>query len=84
VPFVSDTATSTASRLTSVTIAKRPSERRDGKGYATDLGRARNEKFFDGGLDSPNHLDPLQQNSVLHKSSGDSALIPSPPDMGGK
>jgi hypothetical protein len=29
VPFVSDTVTSTASRLTFVTIAKRPSERRD-------------------------------------------------------
>jgi hypothetical protein len=56
---------STASRLTSVTIAKRPSERRDGKGYATDLGRARNGKFFNLGLDHPNHLDPPQQNSVF-------------------
>jgi hypothetical protein len=55
-------------RLTSVTIAKRPSGRQDGMGYATDLGRARNGKFFDGGLDDPNHLDPLQQNSVLRKS----------------
>jgi hypothetical protein len=51
-----------------VTIAKRPSEERDGKGYATDLGRARNGKFFELGLDYPNHLDPLQQNSVLRKS----------------
>src|ERR1700722_1011131 len=59
---------STASRLTSVTIAKRPSEERDGQGYATDLGQARNGKFFDMGLDHPNHLDPLQQNSVLRKS----------------
>jgi hypothetical protein len=66
--FVTSVKASTASRLTSVTIAKRPSERRDGQGYATDLGRARNGKFFDGGLDHPNHLDPLQQNSVLRKS----------------
>jgi hypothetical protein len=37
-------------------------------GYATDLGRARNGKFFDRGLDTPNHLDPLQQNSFCAKS----------------
>jgi hypothetical protein len=66
--FVTSATASTASRLTSVTIAKRPSGRRDGTGYATDLGRARNGKFFDLGLDHPNHLDPLQQNSVLRKS----------------
>ena len=62
--FVSSAFASTASRLTSVTIAKRPSGRRDGMGYATDLGRARNGKFFDGGLDTPNHLDPLHKMAV--------------------
>ena len=37
-PFVKGAAASTASRPASVTIAKRPSEGRDGKGYITDLG----------------------------------------------
>jgi hypothetical protein len=37
-------------------------------GYATDLGRPRNGKFFDRGLDTPNQLDRLQQISVLRKS----------------
>jgi hypothetical protein len=36
---------STASRLASVTIASRPSVRRDGSGYIADLGEARSEIF---------------------------------------
>jgi hypothetical protein len=44
-----------------VTIAKRPSERRDGEGYATDLGEARNEKFFAKGLDSKFARQPVGQ-----------------------
>src|ERR1700753_168240 len=55
-------------RSTSVTIAKRPSARRDGMEYATDLGWLRNGKFFDKGLDCPNHLDLPQQIDVLRKS----------------
>jgi len=42
---------------TSVTIAKRPSEGRDGGGYRVDLGQARNEICLQPGLDGPNQLD---------------------------
>src|SRR6202011_1569122 len=37
VPFVNGTSASTASHPASVTIAKRPSAGRDGRGYTTDL-----------------------------------------------
>src|SRR5260370_3613540 len=41
--FVNCAAASTASRPASVTIAKRPSEGRDGRGYTADLGRLASE-----------------------------------------
>jgi hypothetical protein len=46
-----DAAASTASRPASVTIAKRPSEGRDGEGYRSDLGQTGNEIFLQIGLD---------------------------------
>ena len=47
---------------TSVTIAKRPSRvGRDGRVYRSDLGIARTEMFLQFGLDSPNHIDPVQE-----------------------
>jgi len=46
-----DAAASTASRPTSVTIAKRPSEGRDGDGFRSDLGQAGTEIFLQRGLD---------------------------------
>jgi hypothetical protein len=46
---------------TSVTIAIRPSEGRDGEGYRGDLGRARSGIFLQMGLDYPNQIDPLEQ-----------------------
>jgi hypothetical protein len=48
-----------------VTIAKRPSGRRDGEGYATDLGEARNEKFFAAGLDSKIARQPVGQITLI-------------------
>ena len=54
-------STSTASRLASVTIASRPSVRRDGGGYRSDLGERRREIFLQTGLDWWNHVDLLQQ-----------------------
>jgi hypothetical protein len=48
-----------------VTIAKRPSGRRDGEGYATDLGEARNEKFFAAGLDSKIVRQPVGQITLI-------------------
>ncbi len=44
-------AASTASRLASVTIASRPSVRRDGGGYRFDLGKSRSGIFLQMGLD---------------------------------
>ena len=44
-------------RSTSVTIAKRPSERAGRRGYRVDLGRLRTGMFFDLGLDHPNYID---------------------------
>jgi hypothetical protein len=52
---------STASRLASVTIASRPSVRRDGMGCIADLGQRRSEKFFQMGLDRANQIEKLQQ-----------------------
>jgi hypothetical protein len=60
-PFVSDTATSTASRPASVTIAIRPSVGRDGKGYRFDLGLAGTEIFLKMGLDSRTAEQPVGQ-----------------------
>jgi hypothetical protein len=51
-----------------VTIASRPSLGRDGAGYNFDLGQARTELFFQMGVDRANHVDPLQQNSLLVKT----------------
>ena len=58
-----------------MTIAKRPSGRQDGEGYATDLGEARNEKFFAKGLDRIFARQPVGQitlaattNSDMHSS----------------
>jgi hypothetical protein len=34
---------------------------RDGVGYRIDLGESRTEMFFQTGLDSPNHIDPVRQ-----------------------
>jgi hypothetical protein len=34
---------------------------RDGAGYRIDLGESRTEMFFEMGLDSPNHIDPVRQ-----------------------
>jgi hypothetical protein len=58
VPFVSDTATSTASRPASVTIAIRPSEGWDGYGCKSDLGQARTGIFLRKGLDTPSPNSP--------------------------
>ena len=56
---------------TSVTIAIRPSEGRDGGGYRSDLGQAKTKIFLQRGLDTQvtdlpvghNQLDPVQTNS---------------------
>jgi len=40
----------------------------DGAVYNFDLGQARTELFFQMGVDRANHVDPLQQNSVLVKT----------------
>src|SRR5258708_1502400 len=47
---------STASRLTSVTIAKRPSVGAGWQRYRFDLGKRRSGKFFGMGLDWGNHI----------------------------
>ena len=52
---------STASRPASVTIAIRPCEGWDGKGYRFDLGQRRREIFLERGLDWGNQIDPAQQ-----------------------
>jgi len=48
---VPNAAASTASRPASVTIAIRPSVRRDGEAYRFDLGQAGTEIFLETGLD---------------------------------
>jgi hypothetical protein len=50
-PFVIGASASTASRLASVTIANRPSVRRDGESYSFDLGFGKTEIFLQRGLD---------------------------------
>ena len=59
---------STASRPSSVTIAKRPSVGRDVDGYASDLGRAKTEIFLQKGLDRPSRKTrtdlPVGQNQI--------------------
>jgi hypothetical protein len=52
---------SIASRLASVTIAIRPSMRRDGGGCRRDLGQKRMEIFLRKALDDPNQIELLQQ-----------------------
>jgi hypothetical protein len=52
---------SIASRLASVTIAIRPSMRRDGGGCRRDLGQKRTEIFLKNALDDPNQIELLQQ-----------------------
>jgi hypothetical protein len=68
--FVSAPPASTASRLTSVTIAKRPSEGRDSEGYGCDLGEKRTRIFLERGLDGANRIDPVQQFRRERKSMG--------------
>jgi hypothetical protein len=61
---------STASRPASVTIASRPSVRRDGDGYRVDLGRAETGIFFAIELDRANQIEIVKQFAVLgHKSA---------------
>jgi hypothetical protein len=57
-PFVIGASASTASRLASVTIANRPSVRRDGEGYRSDLGLRKTRIFFQKGLDRQNRGRP--------------------------
>jgi hypothetical protein len=52
---------STASNPASVTIAIRPSSGVDGGGYTGDLGFRKTRIFFLMGLDSPNHVDRVQE-----------------------
>jgi hypothetical protein len=62
---------STASRLASVTIASRPSVRRDGDGYRVDLGGTGTGIFFGIELDRANRIEIVKQFAVLrHKSAG--------------
>ena len=58
-PFVSAAFASTASRPTSVTIAKRPSEGRDGGFYKSDLGESRTDLFSAKALDWRNQASDL-------------------------
>jgi hypothetical protein len=44
-----------------VTIAKRPSEGRDGLSYGFDLGQAETKIFLQAGLDWWNHVDPARE-----------------------
>src|SRR5437764_2073694 len=57
--FVKHAAASTASRPTSVTIAKRPSEGRDGGVYKSDLGESRTDLFSAKALDWRNQASDL-------------------------
>jgi hypothetical protein len=59
--FVNAPSASTASRLTSVTIAKRPFVETGWQGFRFDLGRRRSGIFLQMGLDWWNQFDPLQQ-----------------------
>jgi hypothetical protein len=57
-------------RSASVTIASRPSVRRDGDGYRVDLGRAGTGIFFAIELDRANQIEIVKQFAVLgHKSA---------------
>ena len=57
--FVKHAAASTASRPTSVTIAKRPSEGRDGGVYKSDLGESRTDLFSAKALDWRNQASDV-------------------------
>jgi hypothetical protein len=59
---------STASRPAFVTIASRPSIGTRRPGYNFDLGETAKGIFLQMRVDRPNHVDPLQQNSVLVKT----------------
>jgi hypothetical protein len=75
-----DAAASTASRPTSVTIAKRPSEGRDGGGYRSDLGRTGTKIFSQMGLDRQIGDLPVGQifpRTCLHPTDA-KALMDSP------
>jgi hypothetical protein len=61
VPFVSDTATSTASRPAFVTIAIRPSEGWDGGINKAVSTRRRSKKFSQTGLDNGIVKEPVGQ-----------------------
>src|SRR5260370_15894989 len=71
--FVNSAAASTASHPASVTIAIRPSVGWDGVSFRSDLGQTGNGIFLQTGLDDPNHVDPLQQISVLAHGGYDAA-----------
>jgi hypothetical protein len=65
--FVSSTSASIASRPAFVTIASRPSLGRDGAGCRFDLGHSGTEIFLQTGLDSPNHIDRVQELGRVRK-----------------
>jgi hypothetical protein len=54
-----DAAASTASRPAFVTIASRPSVRRDGKGYTMDLISEKQKYFFERGWTNQKHKPSL-------------------------
>src|ERR1700680_1433597 len=60
-PFVKGASASTASRPNVRDDGRRPPAGQDGEGYRSDLGRRRREIFLQTGLDSPNHVDRVQQ-----------------------
>ena len=67
--FVNAPPASTASRLTSVTIAKRPlCAGRDGEGYVGDLGQMGTEIFLRRGLDRWNRIEPKGEFSLCRHS----------------
>ncbi|HEV7636585.1 MAG TPA: hypothetical protein VGO54_14210, partial [Bradyrhizobium sp.] len=63
--FVKSASASTASRPALMTLRNAPLSGWDGRPYAPDLPDGEREIFLAGGLDAPNHVDPLQQIAVL-------------------
>jgi hypothetical protein len=66
--FVNAPPASTASRLTSVTIAKRPSVRDGMAKYVGDLGQMGTEMFLRRGLDRWNRIEPKGEFSLCRHS----------------
>ena len=75
---------STASRPASVTIASRPSVRRDGDGYRVDLGGARTGIFLKIELDRANQIEIVQQFAVLRRKSARAQTHKFIIDVGGR